>query len=216
MLKSTQLYYIIDLIIGQLDLFDLAFERIIMKDFFSRYSYQTVHLFLNQVAIGLFGMVLALAAGMAESDGLKIGTSIFAVIFFLFLQFASAWRVGSEDRVSVDLGKRKRDLLVPIKMWALANSLNFLLALFISLGLWFPGVGFFSVLGGIASPIKLVAEGMYTGLLSINVGGQPLNTLWFMHFLTPLPALLAIVVAYLCGLNNINFRGLFSQSTASK
>lgn len=187
-----------------------------MKDFFSRYSYQTVHLFLNQVAIGLFGMVLALAAGMAENDGLKIGTSAFAVVFFLFLQFASAWRVGSEDRVSIDLGRRKKDILVPVKMWALANSLNFLLALFISLGLWFSDVGFFSTLGGIASPIKLVAEGMYTGLLSIKVGSQPLNAMWFIHFLTPLPALLAIVAAYFCGLNNINFGGLFSQSTAHK
>ncbi len=214
MLKNTQLYYIIDLTIGHFDL--ISFERVIMKNFFSRYSYQTMHLFLNQVAIGLFGVVLALAAGMAENDGLKIGSSIFAVMFFLFLQFASAWRVGSEDRVSVDLGKRKRDLFVPIKMWALANSLNLLLALCISLGLWFPNVGFFSTIGGIASTVKLIAEGMYTGLLAINVGGHPLNTLWFMHFLTPLPSLLAIVAAYLCGLNNINFGGLFSQSTASK
>ena len=68
-----------------------------MKDFFSRYSYQSVHLFLNQVAIGLFGMVLALAsANMAESDALKIVTGVFSVVFFLFLQFAAAWKVGSE------------------------------------------------------------------------------------------------------------------------
>ena len=214
MLKNTQLYYIIDLIVGHFDL--ISFERVIMKDFFSRYSYQSMHLFLNQIAIGLFGVVLALAAGMAENDGLKIGSSIFAVIFFLFLQFASAWRVGSEDRLSVDLGKRKKDLFVPIKMWVLANSVNFLLALFISLGLWFPSVGFCSFLGGVASPIKLIIEGMYTGLLAINVGGHPLNTIWVMHFLTPLPSLLAVVAAYLCGLNNINFGGLFSQSSASK
>ena len=188
-----------------------------MKDFFSRYSYQTVHLFLNQVAIGLFGMVLALAsANMAESDGLKIVTGVFSVLFFLFLQFAAAWRVGSEDRVSIELGKRKKDVWVPVKMWALANSLNFLLALFISLGMLFSNVAVFSTLGGIAAPIKLIIEGMYTGLLSISVGGAPLNSYWFMYFVTPLPALAAIVAAYLCGLNNINFGGLFSQSNVRK
>ena len=188
-----------------------------MKDFFSRYSYQSVHLFLNQVAIGLFGMVLALAsANMAESDLLKLVTGIFSVVFFLFLQFAAAWKVGSEDRVSVDLGKRKRDIWVPIKMWVLANSLNFLLAVCMTLGLWFSDVAFFSALGGIATAIKLIIEGMYTGLLSLNVGGAALNTYWFAHFVTPLPALLVIVAAYLCGLNNINFGGLFSQNSARK
>ena len=192
------------------------FERIIMKDFFNRYSYQSVHLFLNQIAIGLFGMVLALSAGMAESTALKIGTSVFAVLFFLFLQFAAAWRVGSEDRVSIELGKRKKDLTLPVKMWALANSLNFLLAIFISLGIWFSDVKFFSTLGGISTTVKLISEGMYTGLLSINVGGAPLNTYWFMHFITTLPALPVIFLAYLSGINNISFGGLFSQNSKSR
>jgi hypothetical protein len=32
-----------------------------MKRFFERYSYQSVVLFLNQIAIAIFGLVLALA-----------------------------------------------------------------------------------------------------------------------------------------------------------
>ncbi len=191
-------------------------EREDMKEFFKRYSYESVHLFLNQVAIGLFGLVLALAAGMADNAALKIVTSVFSILFFLFLQFSSTWRVGAEDRVSVDLGKRKRDLLVPVKMWLLANSLNLLLALLISLGLWFSDVAAFSSIGGVATVIKYIIEGMYTGVLSINVGGAPLNTLWFMHFLTTLPALIVIYASYLCGLNNVNFGGLFSPSAANK
>ncbi len=187
-----------------------------MKDFFKRYSYQSVHLFLNQVAIGLFGIVLALSAGKAEVEALKIGTSIFSVLFFLFLQFAAAWRVGSEDRVSIDLGKRKRDLWVPVKMWALANSLNFLLAIFITLGLLLPDVRVLSAIGGVATAVKMIIEGMYVGLLSIKVGGAPLNTYWFMYFLTTLPALLTVILAYVCGINGVNFGGLFSQNTNSK
>ena len=187
-----------------------------MKEFFTRYSYQSVHLLLNQVAIGLFGVVLSLAAGMAENDGLKIVTSIFAILFFMFLQFASAWRVGAEDRVSVDLGKRKRDLSVPVKMWALANSVNYLLAILIAIANIFPGEGFMSTVGGIASTITLIAEGMFTGLISVSVGGQPLNSYWFIYFLIPLPSLLAVVAAYFCGLNNINFGGLFSANAGGK
>ena len=187
-----------------------------MKDFFKRYSYQSVHLFLNQVAIGLFGMVLALAAGMAHSFPLRIATSAFAILFYLFLQFASGWRVGAEDRVSVDLGKRKKDVFVPVKMWALASSLNFLLAIFITLGIWFSDIAVFSTLGGIATTIKLIIEGMYTGVLSVEVGGVQFNELWLTHFVTSLPALLVLVASYLFGLNNVNFGGLFSQNSARK
>ena len=191
-------------------------ERDFMKDFFERYSYESVHLFLNQIAIGIFGLVLALAAGMAENNTLKIVTSVFSILFFLFLQFSSVWKVGAEDRVSIDLGKRKRDLTVPVKMWLLSNSLNLLLALLISLGLWFSDITAFSSVGGVATVIKYIIEGMYTGVLSVNVGGNPLNTLWFMHFVTTLPALLAIFASYLCGVNNINFGGLFSPNPTSR
>ena len=187
-----------------------------MKDFFKRYSYQSVHLFLNQVAIGLFGMVLALAAGMAESTPLKIATSVFAILFYLFLQFAAGWKAGADDRVSFDLGKRKKDVLVPVKMWALASSLNFLLAIFVALAMWFPDAEILSGVGAVSRVVKFIIEGMYTGVLSLEVGGVALNSLWFVHFVTPLPALLALVASYLFGLNNVNFGGLFSQNSVRK
>ena len=101
-------------------------------------------------------------------------------------------------------------------MWALASSVNFLLAIFIALALWFPDGEILSTLGGIATPIKLIIEGMYTGILSLEIGGITLNSLWFVHFVTPLPALLVLVASYLFGLNNVNFGGLFSQNTVRK
>ena len=176
-----------------------------MKKFMSRYSYESVHLFLNQFAIGLFGLTLAFAAGMAKNTELRTATSIFSIVFFLFLQFVAMWKVGASDRVSADLGKLKLDLSVPVKMWLLANSLNLLLALLISLSLWFDGVGALGAIGGVAIAIKHIVEGMYTGVLALSVGGVTLNSLWFMYFLTTLPALIIIFVAYVCGFNNINF-----------
>lgn len=188
----------------------LFIEREFMKTFLEKYSYESVHLLLNQVAIGIFGLMLALASGMAENDGLRTGTSIFAILFFLFLQFAAVWRVGADDRVSIDLGKKRADMSIPFKMWLLANSLNLLLALLVSLGLWFPDVAALSSIGGVAAVIKYIIEGMYTGVLAINVGGSPLNSYWFMHFITPLPALAVVYASYICGLKNISFGGLFS------
>ena len=59
-----------------------------MKKFMERYSYESVHLFLNQIAIGLFGLTLALAAGKAQNEALRIFSSVFAVMFFLVLQLS--------------------------------------------------------------------------------------------------------------------------------
>lgn len=174
-----------------------------MKQFMSRYSYESVHLFLNQFAIGLFGITLALAAGKADNDALRIFTSIFAVIFLFFLQYIAVWKVGASDRLSADLGKIKKDYTVPVKMWLLSNSLSLLLALLMSLAIWFGDAGPLSSIGGIATILKCVIDGTYLGILAIEVGGVTLNSLWFMHFLTTLPALGIIMGSYVLGFNNI-------------
>lgn len=168
-----------------------------------RYSYDSVHLFLNQVAIGLLGMTMALAAGMAKSQPLRTVTSIFAVLFFLVLQYSAMWKVGANDRLSDDLGRSKVNYSVPFFMWLLANSLNLILAVFTALGLFFADVEVLGAIGGVAVAIKLIIEGMFTGLLAINVGGAPLNSYWFMHFVTPLPALAVCYLAYFLGSKNV-------------
>lgn len=178
-----------------------------MKKFMERYSYESVHLFLNQIAIGLLGMTLALAAGMAESSVLRVLTGIFAVVFFLMLQYSVMWKIGANDRLSDDLGKMSVDYSVPFKMWLLANSLNFVLAVFIGLGTWFSDSSALGSIGGVAAAIKLIIEGMYTGLLAINVGGVALNAYWFMHFLTPVPALAVCYLGYFLGSRNFKILG---------
>jgi hypothetical protein len=183
-----------------------------MKEFFKRYSYESVRLFLNQIAIGIFGSVLALA--VAEYEALRLICSIFATVFFLFLQFSSVWRVGAEDRLSIDLGKRKKDMSVPFKIWLLANSLSFLLAVLMGLAFAFDG-GFVDGVGSIATVLKLILDGMYLGIIAIDVNGITLNSLWYVHFLTTLPALAVIYASYTCGLKNIAFGGLFSYNTNS-
>ncbi len=177
-----------------------------MKNFLTKYSYDSVVLLIYQIAIGVFGMVLALAAGMAGNDALRTASSIFAIAFLLFLQYTSVWKIGANDRISHDLHGERVDYTVPLKMWLLSNSLNLLLALLISLGMWFEGAGVLDTIGGIATVIKLIAEGMYTGVLAINVGGAPLNSYWFMHFLTTVPTCIIICLAYVLGFNNVTLK----------
>ena len=172
-----------------------------MKNFLKNYSYQAVSLFVIQIAISLFGLVLALAAGLAKNDVLKIVTGVFSVLFFMFLQYGSAWRIG--------LGKKRLNLRIPIGIWLLSNSINLLLAIFISLGMLLPDLSFFSSLGGVSATIALLIEGLYTALLSINVGGFPLNSYWFMFFVITLPSFLSIFFGYWLGVKNATFSKIF-------
>ena len=183
-----------------------------MKKFFSKYSYDGVKLFLNQVAISMFGLVLALAAGMARNSVLQICTSICAIIFYLFLEYTVAWPVGARDRISIDLGKEKRNLWVPIQLWLLSNSINLLAAIFITLGMSFPDVKALSSVGGVSSMIALILQGMYSGILTIDfVPGFPLNSLWPTYFIITLPALIVIFVSYILGIKNIHFTNMLSN-----
>lgn len=183
-----------------------------MKKFFSKYSYDCVKLFLNQIAISMFGLVLALASGMARNSVLQITTSICAIIFYLFLEYTVAWTVGAKDRISIDLGKEKRNLWVPVKLWLLSNSLNLIVAVFITLGKTFPDIKAFSSLGGIGSLIAIIIQGMYSGVLTVDfIPGFPLNSIWPTYFIITLPALIVIFVSYLLGVKNIHFTNMLSN-----
>ncbi len=183
-----------------------------MKNFFKNYSYQSVSLFVIQIVISIFGLMLALAAGLAKNEVLKIVTGVFSALFFIFLQYGSAWRVGAEDRVSIDMGKKKLNLLIPVGLWLLSNSINLLLAIFVNLGLLFPNVSFFSSLGGISTGAFLLIEGVYVALLSIDVGGLPLNNYGIMFFVTTLPSFIAIFLGYWLGAKNATLFKLFLPS----
>ena len=66
-----------------------------MKAFFERYSYESVRLALNQIAISMFGFALAMTAGKAESDALLLWSSIGSIVFYLALTYGTAHKTGS-------------------------------------------------------------------------------------------------------------------------
>ena len=181
----------------------------------------TLELFIIAVGLSMDAFAVAICKGLSVKE-LKFKHMLIVGLYFGAFQGLmplGGYFLGKQFEqyiVSIDLGKRKKDLSVPFKMWLLANSLNFLLALLISLGVWFSDIKAFSSIGGVATAIKYIIEGMYAGVLSLHVGGAALNSYWFMHFLTTVPSFFAIFASYLCGINNINFGGLFSPNAAQK
>lgn len=111
----------------------LLYRRVcLMKDFFKRYSYNSVKIFVNQVAISLLGAGLALAT--ASNDTLLAVTSIFAIVFYLFLVYVDIWQVGAKDRISIDVNKMEYKPLTGLAIGLGANIINFIIGAFIIVG----------------------------------------------------------------------------------
>ena len=170
-----------------------------MKEFLKKYSYTVVKLFVNQIAIALFGVALAFAAAYAKSAPLKIVTGVGSIIFYLFLLYAHMWEVGAKDGISAAARGQARGLWRGFVIGALANAVNLLLALLILPGAFAKQGSFLDGMSALFSVIALLVEGMYACFLSLPLAGLPLNKYAFMYFLIPLPAIVVCGVAYILG-----------------
>ncbi|MBQ9785161.1 MAG: hypothetical protein IJW29_06640 [Clostridia bacterium] len=179
-----------------------------MKRFFADHSYDMVKMLLNQIAIAIFGFSLVLAAGMANSPALRNFTSVFSILFYLFLIYITAWDIGYKDKVSVSVGKKKYAPWKGALISLCANVFNFVFAIGITITNL---TGALPTFGAICQFCAGLLEGMYAGLLVNPVGGAALNTYWFMYFLITLPAIIVSGVAYLLGLKDVKFTSFFNR-----
>ena len=167
-----------------------------MKAFFERYSYESVRLALNQIAISMFGFALAMTAGKAESDALLLWSSIGSIVFYLALTYGTAHKTGSSDRLSIQYGKIPFRPYLGLILSFIANSVNLLLAILITVG----QLGELGELESISRLIALLIQGMYQGVLAtVSVGGVTLNGIWWSYFVITVPAMLVAMLGYIAG-----------------
>ena len=177
-----------------------------MKSFFRRNSYSMIKMFVNQFAISIFGLVLALATTAAENSVLTMIVSGFSICFYLFLIYTMTWEIGAKDRISVDIGKLPYRPHTGLWISLIANIPNILIALLYAIATPFNGSQKWA--GNMCAIMMLVSgllEGMYRGLLSvIYLPGteRSLIMVWWSYFLIVLPALLASWIAYFAGFKN--------------
>ena len=172
--------------------------------FIKKHSYDMVKMLINQLAISIFGNALALATGETQ-QGLRIITSVFSVLFYLFLIYVMMWDMGAKDAHHLerqDVGYTK---LAGLYISLCASILNFVFAILVTLGTLISAMG---NVGGVAKLLALLFEGMFTGLLAITVNGTPLNNLWWIFFLLPLPLILTATIAYIAGIKNFKLFGI--------
>ena len=198
MLKFTEIWGIIFL-----NLLYHLFRSFAMLLFLKKHSYDMVKLLIYQFAISIFGNALALATGETQK-GLRITTSVFSVLFYLFLVYVMMWDLGTKDTYRFRKNEPGLTYLAGLYISLCASVLNFLFALFVMLGTLIPALG---NLGAVTKILALLFEGMYTGILAIAVNGVTLNQLWFIYFLLPIPLIATASVAYIAGVKEFKVFG---------
>ena len=180
-----------------------------MKEFFKRYSYDSVKMLLDQIAISIFGFSLALTAGRIESESLQSTilwvSSLGAILFYLFLLYGVAWNMGYRRFNIVQRGDEKPQWLNGLWVSLLANSLNLILAVAVACNVIFSEEHVVGTPGGIA----VLVQGMYLGLMKT----WNLNAYWWPYFLIVLPAVLVCTFGYIFGVKGWHLTNMMMPQT---
>jgi len=177
-----------------------------------RYSYSAVRIYLTQFAIGLFGASIAISTAK-NLNGIFLATGIFSLLFFIALLHPLVWNIGSSDRIAVDGGRRKRNLLTGMWLGLAAGIPNFLFALLYTVTFLFGAEGTIAAaISAVMKVIMMFSEGMYWSFICyFRLGDLPLHSYWWVYFVMAGLTVLFVTVSYLLGYYNIGLPKIFAS-----
>lgn len=185
-----------------------------MKELFKTGFDTIVKMCITQLGMTMFALIIAMAT--VNNTVLLIGSSIVAILLYLFLLYVHTWALGASDKIKVDGGRMKYVPLKGLYLSLIANSLNIVLAVFANIGYWFlqPGQtgGWQANMYSISNMLAKFLESMYVGLLRVCFPDN--NPIWL--FVIVIPALLISQLAYYKGMHNSWSLGLDKPANNKK
>lgn len=187
-----------------------------MKAFWSDNSYTILKMFINQIGMTFFGLVLSFAT--AENSTLLLASSIFSILFYCVLLYTMSWEDGAKDQVRIDAGRARAIPLKGLYMSFFANVVNLLCAAVSMIGyLCITDINvtnWASMMYAYGNTAARFLQGMYIGVLSWLAPNKPDPTLLFVIVL---PAFLVCTLGYFAGTKNFRILKIFGiQSKPGK
>lgn len=140
--------------------------------FLKENSYDIVRLYINQIGIAIFSLVLYFAAAQAGDDGISliisIVISVFATAFYMVLIYTATWDLGAKDRIRIDAGRMTEAKHKGLLLSTVANlpNLLFILLSLIGKGGYMLGLGsWLDTLFAFSNLILRFAAASYLGIL---------------------------------------------------
>ena len=144
--------------------------------FFKDNSYDIVKMYLTQIAISVFALIMYTSSGFIQantslSTTFQIIISVFSTLFYFVLLYTAAWDWGANDKIRADGGRCTLDKTRGLKMITIASIPNFVFAIvaIIGLGLSVTGLeNLLTKLGGVFFAILQYTALMFQGII-VNV-----------------------------------------------
>ena len=157
---------------------------------FKENSYDIVRLYINQLGIMIFSMLLYTAVGSFSDEKLSkissIVVSVFSVCFYLVLVYYVLWEIGAKDKIRIDGGKMVPTPKKGLIMGLFANIPNFALGLltvlFLVLFMITKNDGLYAAFL-ILNTITRFHSSMYLGVISIIPGRTSGDAVDYNEFL---------------------------------
>ncbi len=180
-------------------------------------SYTITKMLLNQFGVMLMGIILVNILTRKQPT-LMLLASIYATVFYLILLYIMTWEQGAKDQIRVESGRAKPDRLAGLKLSAVANLPNFLLALLLLFSFLFGANGpcylWAQTMFGVTRTVAVMWQSMYTGFINFLLPPDVIFELSgfyvLAYFLTPLPAMAASTFGYCMGRCNRRIFGFLS------
>ncbi len=160
-------------------------------------------MFVNQIGMTIFGLLLALATAMV-SGTLLLLSSLFAIGFYMCLLYMMSWDYGARDKIRVDGGRMAYFPYKGVLLSLYANLLNILLAVLAIVG-YFCTSNFEEGIPAWAANLWFISnsaarflQAMYLGFIKVAFPDD--NP--FALLLIVVPALFFCGLGYMLGLKN--------------
>jgi hypothetical protein len=145
-------------------------------NFFKENSYDIVKLYLTQIAISVFALIMYTSAGFIQANTslsatFQIIISVFSILFYYVLLYTAAWDWGANDKIRADSGRCTLDKTRALKMIAISNIPNYIFVIIpiIGYGLSTAGVETFLVkVGTVFFTVLRFTASMFQGVV-VNV-----------------------------------------------
>ncbi len=179
-----------------------------MIDFIKENSSNAIKLFVNQIAMTIFGLLLSAAS--FQDTRIKIAAGLLSMLFYFYLLYTAAWDIGARDKVKIDGGRMRYAPQKGLYISLIANSLNIILAVF-SVVFYFVGTVWANTIVAVTFPWLKLLNGMYIALISFTTGNNTLHI--FLTAATVIPTVTVSALGYLAGVKN---HRIFGKFTAKK
>ncbi len=178
-----------------------------MNGYYGKTSSLLSKLFIHQFGLTVFGVLLYSAAQVSGNQSLVVAFSVFSSLFYLFLLYVLMWETGASDKIRIDGGRMKNDVLKGLKVTLLANIPNYVFAAVSTLGYLFINRSVVDASGNFTTPewainvyaisqtVGFYLNSMYAGIAD----GLGVATAPYWLFILTLPSLIVCGLGYWLG-----------------